>query len=96
MLMEVEVLKDSIENKKYNESIRIIKKEIISELEKEIKLNNPRFKYTNIYNLILACEKYLTGEKKHIAKCLYTPEYLEFDEKDELIFLLENYKTLTC
>ena len=94
--MEIEILRDNIKNKNYGEAIKLVKKEIISELEEEIRVNNPHFKYTNVYNLINASNKYIDGNKKNIARCLYTPEYIDMDEKDELISLLENYKILTC
>lgn len=94
--MMMENLKDKIKEEKYQEAIEIVRKEIIFEVSKLICEEYKDFKYTDIYNLIRASEKYIKSDKKKIAKVLYDSEDFVIDDKDELVILLESYKNLVC
>ena len=94
--MMMENLKDKIKEEKYQEAIEIVRKEIIFEVSKLIYEEYKDFKYTDIYNLIRASEKYIKSDKKKIAKVLYDSEDFVIDDKDELVILLESYKNLVC
>lgn len=89
----MEEVKDCVNRKDYETAIEIVRKEIIIELTKLIQ-EQIRFKYTNIYDLIRCSQKYIKDNRKNVSKCLYFPEYLTMDKKDELVYLLESYKKL--
>ncbi len=94
MKLNLMVIQDKIREGRYEEAIKIVREAIKEELVCLIKKKNDDFVYTDIYNLIKCSEKYIDGEKKTVARCLYSPEYLLINDKDELIMLLENYKRL--
>ena len=77
------IAKQLIQDKKYDECIRIVKNKIIDYIVSLIREKDPDYEYTTIIDLIEMSEQYIGDERKNIARNL---EYFSFEE-DEIITL---------
>lgn len=91
-MMEDKILKQAIENREYNKCVSILKKRIVEYLEKEIKKKYKGYKYTNIIDLINACEKYLEGYCKIAIKDVYQITSGKLDNEIKTSLLIDIYK----
>lgn len=90
--MEDKILKYAIENREYNKCVGILKQRIIECLGKEIKKKYNGYKYTNIIDLINACEKYLEGYSKIAIKDVYKITSCKLDNEIKTSLLIDIYK----
>jgi len=77
------VTKQLIQDKKYDECIKMVKDKIIEYIIDLIRQKDPSYEYTNIIELIEMSNYYIEDERKYIAKNL---EYFSIEE-DEIITL---------
>lgn len=73
------IIKEYLEQKKYDECTNILKTKIIDYIVDLIKEKCEDYEYTNIIELIEMSEYYIDDERKNIARNL---EYFSFEEKD--------------
>lgn len=94
MKMEDDLLKNYIKDGKYDKCIDILKEKIISEVEKNIKLKNNTYRYTDIFDLINACEKYIEPPKNEIMRKMYRAIDSDLEDPIKVSLLIELYEIL--
>lgn len=85
-------LKNYINNEEYKKAIEIIRKEIINLVVKDIQKEDPKYKFSTIFDLVDKTEK-MSYKYRRAVKNIYTPEeYYDIDEVSELIEIYEKIK----
>lgn len=92
--MDKEKFKENLENKKFYQCIKVIRKEIIEILCKKIKEKDKFFSYSTTKDLYLKSKDILTKDDAELAYTLYNLDIM--DESDEYVLneLLEIYSKL--
>lgn len=80
--------------KRYDECIEILNNKIIKLFENKIKNINPKFKYTNIIDLIDEAKKYLDTNDNLLLKEFYILKREECEVEFELYELMKIYDKL--
>lgn len=85
---DINIIREYINLKKYKEVTEYLEKKIIQYLVQIIKEQKKDFKYTNIFNLIEASNKYIKDKRKYIAPQIRNySEYI--DDTDNVYRLME-------
>ena len=92
--MNKEIFKYKLTNKKYNECIDILRKDIINILEKNVKEKDTFFSYTTNMDLYNKAKEFLSEKEIKISYKLYLLDIM--DETDEYILdeMMQMYKEL--
>ena len=92
--MNKEIFKYKLKNKKYNECIDILRKDIINILEKNVKEKDTFFSYTTTMDLYNKAKEFLSEKEIKISYKLYLLDIM--DETDEYILdeMMQMYKEL--
>lgn len=92
--MNKEIFKYKLTNKKYNECIDILRKDIINILEKNVKEKDTFFSYTTTMDLYNKAKEFLSEKEIKISYKLYLLDIM--DETDEYILdeMMQMYKEL--
>ena len=92
--MNKEIFKYKLTNKKYNECIDILRKDIINILEKNVKEKDTFFSYTTTMDLYNKAKEFLSEKEIKISYKLYLLDII--DETDEYILdeMMQMYKEL--
>lgn len=95
--MEDKLYKEYLENKEYDKCIDFVTNKIVKYIVKEIRRSSWTFyRYTDLFNLLEASEKYLNGKYNENIKSVY--RILKSDNVDDIIrtsLLVEIYETMT-
>ncbi len=92
--MNKELFKYNLKNKKYNECIDILRKEIINKLVNAIKEKETFFTYTTTMDLYNKSKKYLCNEQIKIAHELFLLDIMEETEEYILDEMIKMYQKL--
>ena len=92
--MNKEIFKYKLTNKKYNECIDMLRKDIINILEKNVKEKDTFFSYTTTMDLYNKAKEFLSEKEIKISYKLYLLDIM--DETDEYILdeMMQMYKEL--
>lgn len=96
--MEDKEYKEYLQNKEYDKCMDFVTKKIIKYIVKEIRITSWSFyRYTDLFNLLEASEKYLNGRYNEIIKNIYKIQHSDnIDDMIRTSLLVEIYEKITC
>ena len=94
--IEINQIKELIKQNKYDKCLDILETVIIEYIVNLIKKEKSDFKYTTIFDLINASNKYIKDEKKDIARQIriYSKQIEDIDNIYRLLDLCKDYNII--